>query len=102
MSLKGTLHDMSLVDLIRVLGATEKSGTLLLRSSPLRGVIFSRDGRLIDAAVVDGPTQQVVAHAEAAVIALLQWDDATFIFHPDTSVEQRPVRIFQTNDWLIL
>jgi uncharacterized protein DUF4388 len=102
MSLKGTLQDMSLVDLIRVFEATGKSGVLLLHHATQRGVIFSRDGRLIDAAVVDGPTRQVRAIGEDAVIALLQWDDATFVFRPDAAVEQRRVRIFHANDWLVL
>jgi hypothetical protein len=102
MSLKGTLQDMSLVDLIQVFEAAEKSGVLLLHHESLRGVIFSRDGRLIDAALVDGPTRQVRAIGEDAVIALLQWDDATFVFRPDSSVAQRLVRIFHANDWLIL
>jgi hypothetical protein len=102
MSLKGNLLDMSLVDLIQVFEATEKSGVLLLRSSPLRGVIFSRDGRLIDAAIVDGQTHEVVASGEDAVIQLLQWDEAAFVFKPDSSVDQRPVRILHHNDWLVL
>jgi Domain of unknown function (DUF4388) len=102
MSLKGNLLDMSLVDLIQIFEATEKSGVILLRSSPLRGVIFSRDGRLIDAAIVDGLTHDVVATGEDAVIQLLQWDEAAFVFRPDSSVAQRPVRILRHNDWLVL
>ena len=102
MSLKGNLLDMSLVDLIQIFEATEKSGVLLLRSNPLRGVIFSRDGRLIDAAIVDGQTHEVVASGEDAVIQLLQWNEAAFVFKPDSSVDERPVRIVRHNDWLVL
>lgn len=102
MSLKGNLIDMSLVDIIQVFDGAKKSGVLLLQSNPLRGVIFCREGRLIDAAIVDGPTQRVVAIGEDAVIQLLQWDDASFVFRPDPSVAARAVRIFQDNDSLLL
>ena len=102
MSLNGNLIDMSLVDIIQVFDGAKKSGVLLLQSNPLRGVIFCCEGRLIDAAIVDGPTRRVVAIGEEAVIQLLQWDEASFVFRPDASVAERAVRIFQDNDSLLL
>ncbi len=51
---------------------------------------------------MDGPTQRVVAIGEDAVIQLLQWDEASFVFRPDPSVAERAVRIFKDNDSLLL
>lgn len=102
MSLKGNLIDMSLVDIIQVFDTAKKTGVLLLHSNPLRGVIFSHEGRLIDAAIVDGPTQRVVTVGEDAVVQMLQWDEANFVFRPNASVEERAVRISRNNDWLLL
>src|SRR5688572_8513300 len=59
MALEGNLRDMALADLLQVFWMGSKTGILLLIAGPERGVIYVRDGRLIDAVLVRGPRRQV-------------------------------------------
>ena len=100
MALEGSLHDLSLVDLIRVFRMGLKTGVLMLVGGAERGVVYVCEGRLIDAVLVRGPERQVIATAEEAVARLLQWEDATFTFQPDPKVHRRPPRITNDAGWL--
>lgn len=102
MALEGSLQDMSLVDLIQIFQTGSKSGVLFLKSDRSHGLIFAYQGRLIDAALVDGPQRRVLAVGDEAVIELLQWDEATFTFKHDPSVGQRPRRIVRDGERLVL
>ena len=99
MALEGSLHDLSLVDLIRVFQIGLKTGVLMLVGGAERGVVYVCEGRLIDAVLVRGPERQVIATAEDAVIRLLQWEDAAFTFQPDPKVSRRPPRIARDIGW---
>jgi hypothetical protein len=101
MALEGNLRDMALADLLQVFWMGSKTGILLLIAGPERGVIYVRDGRLIDAVLARGPRRQVVAAAEDAVIHMLQWQDARFTFRPHPTVVGRPVRIVRDHAWLV-
>lgn len=102
MALEGSLRDMSLVDLCRIFQIGSKTGSLLLTGGSERGVIYVRDGRLIDATLTRGTERQVIAEGEEAVLLLLQWEDATFTFQPDPTLTDRPARITRDNEWLML
>jgi hypothetical protein len=101
MALEGNLRDMALADLLQVFWMGSKTGILLLIAGPERGVIYVRDGRLIDAVLVRGPRRQVAAAAEDAMIHMLQWEDARFTFRPHPTVAGRPVRIVHDREWLL-
>jgi hypothetical protein len=101
MALEGSLHDLSLVDLIQIFRMGLKTGVLMLVGGAERGVVYVREGRLIDAVLVRGPERQVIATADDAVIHLLQWEDATFTFQPDPKVNRRPARILHDGGWLV-
>jgi hypothetical protein len=101
MALEGSLHDLSLVDLLQAFRMAHKTGVLMLVGGAERGVIYVREGRLIDAVLVRGPERRVIAAAEDAVIRLLQWEDATFTFQPDPKVHQRSPRIVHDGGWLL-
>jgi hypothetical protein len=101
MALEGNLRDMALADLLQVFWMGSKTGILLLIAGPERGVIYVRDGRLIDAVLARGPRRQVVVAAEDAVIHMLQWQDARFTFRPHPTVVGRPVRIVRDQAWLV-
>lgn len=101
MALEGTLRDLSLLDLIRIFRMMSKSGVLLLAGGPERGLIYVREGRLIDAAIVRGPEHQLIAAAEDAVLLLLQWQDASFTFRPDPQIAQHPTRIVHDHEALV-
>ena len=102
MALEGSLQDMSLIDLFQVFRMGPKTGILMVSSSADRGVVYVADGRLVDAVYVHGIERQMSAIGEDAVIQLLQWDDASFIFRHDPAVRGRQPRIFHDSDWLIL
>lgn len=102
MALEGQLQDMSLIDLIQIFRMGPKTGVLLLINGAERGIIYVLEGRLIDAVLVRGPERLVLATDEEAVIQLLQWEDASFTFRHETSVHQRPVRIYHDSEWLVM
>ncbi|NJP04475.1 MAG: DUF4388 domain-containing protein [Chloroflexaceae bacterium] len=102
MALEGTLQDMALSDLFQVFRMGPKSGILLLNQHQDRGAIYVNRGQLIDAFIVRGPDRKVITTRDEAVITMLGWEDATFIFRHDLDVGNRPVRIEHDSEWLIL
>jgi hypothetical protein len=102
MALEGNLLDMSLVDLFQIFRMGPKTGVLVLSSESERGVVYVAGGRLLDAVLVRGPERQVLATGEEAILQLLQWEDANFIFRHDIAVLERPARIVHDSEWLIL
>lgn len=101
MALEGTFHDMSLVDLFEIFRLGNKSGILRVTSATQHSSIHVTMGRLIDAAVYETCTQQLVARGDDAVIQMLGWEAAEFIFTHDPSTVRHPVTIFREVDWLI-
>jgi hypothetical protein len=101
MALEGSLHDLSLVDLIQIVQIGLKTGVLWLNGGAEHGVVYVRAGGLIDAVLVRGPTRQVIATADDAMIRLLQWEDATFTFQPDSKVDRHPARMIHDPEWLV-
>lgn len=102
MALEGLLQDMPLVDLLRVFRMGQKSGVLFVKHTDNEhGVAYVFDGTLIDAVVLDATTRFVHLQAEAALLYMLQWEQAAFTFRHDLSVEQRPARIVRDLEWFI-
>ncbi|RRR65670.1 MAG: DUF4388 domain-containing protein [Candidatus Viridilinea halotolerans] len=102
MALEGTLQDMSLSDLFQVFRMGPKTGVLMLVSTTERGVIYVADGKVIDAVLAGGPDRRVQATQEEAIIQMLLWDNASFVFRHDPSVSSRPPRITQDTEWLVM
>jgi hypothetical protein len=102
MALEGSLQDMSLVDLIHIFRIGSKTGVLLLVNGGERGVVYVSQGRLVDAVLVRGAERSVLAKDEEAVIQLLQWEAASFVFRHDPSVAARAARIVHDGEWLIM
>ena len=101
MALEGNLRDMALVDLLQMLWMGSKTGLLLILAGAERGVIFLREGRIIDAVLLRGSERQVLAAAEDAVIHMLQWEDFRFAFRPDPAMIDRPARISRDHEWVL-
>ncbi|NJL32996.1 MAG: DUF4388 domain-containing protein [Chloroflexaceae bacterium] len=93
---------MSLVDLFQVFRMGPKSGMLILQHEDKRGVIYVHEGRLLDAFVVQGVARTVIATRDEAVLSLLAWHEACFVFRHDLSVVGRPTRIEHDAEWLVL
>lgn len=102
MALEGTLQDMSLSDLFQVFRMGPKTGVLLLIAGNERGVVYVAEGRVVDAALLSGLERTVMAAAEEAVIQMMIWDDASFVFKHDPSVLSRPQRINHDAEWLVM
>ncbi len=102
MALEGTLQDMSLSDLIQVFRMGPKSGVLLLREQIQHGIIYVSNGRMIDALILRGSERTIVATADEAVIQMLTWDNARFVFQHNPYVHTRPIRIHRDGEQLIL
>lgn len=91
--IRGNLNQISVTDLVQVLGVNRKEGVLTLSNSSGRSTIFMRDGCVINARA--GRTD-----GEKAFYRLLAWDEGDFWFSPGAvDVE---VRITTTVDHLII
>lgn len=102
MALEGTLQDMSLSDLFQVFRMGPKTGVLLLVAGDERGVIYVAEGRVIDAALVRGADRSVTATQEEAVVQMLLWEDASFVFRHDPAVCARQVKIGHDAEWMVM
>jgi hypothetical protein len=74
----------------------------LLSHDAERGVIYVDRGTLIDAFVVRGEERSVVATSDEAVLHMLVWDDAQFVFRHDLSVSGRKVQVQHDSEWLVM
>lgn len=99
MALEGTLRDMPLADLFDVFRAGQRSGRLQVSRQQERGLIFIGAGQLLDAVLVTDLNGDNVAHAEEAVIRILNWAEASFTFEHDPTIAQRPRRIERDAAW---
>lgn len=102
MALRGTLKEMSLSDLFQVFRIGSKTGVLYLVTADLRGIVHVAAGRLTDAAVIRPADRAVISVHDDAVIQMLLWDEATFVFRHDSSALHRPVRIHRDAEQLVL
>jgi hypothetical protein len=101
MALEGTLQDMSLSDLFQIFRLGPKSGILVLNGGSERGVIYVAEGAPIDAALL-GADRTVKLAQEEAIIQMLLWDNAAFVFRHDLAVCQRPARITRDSEWIVM
>lgn len=101
MALEGTLHDMPLADLFEVFRAGRRSGRLTVSRPGERGLIFVGGGQLRDAVLMTDPEGSRIAYAEDAVIRILGWSAADFVFEHDPVANERPRRIVRDIDWLL-
>jgi CheY-like chemotaxis protein/TolA-binding protein len=71
--LSGSLADLSVADLVAAFHAARRSGVVHLESEGKQGVLFLREGRVLD-------TQCGSATGELAFYRLLRWDEGRFEF----------------------
>ena len=103
MALKGSLIDMSLVDLIQAFGMSAKTGRLMLeKSNNFGGILWILNGTIANAATMDFSTRTPQYTGEAAAIEMLQWEDANFRYLPAGPNENYQRTITRSNEWLIL
>jgi CheY-like chemotaxis protein len=67
----GSIHDMTVVDLLQTFEISRKSGSITFKSGLRRGYVWFKDGKVIDAEVG-------ALRGEEAVYRLLVWSEADF------------------------
>lgn len=67
----GSIHDMTVVDLLQTFEISRKSGTITFKSGKRLGYVWFRDGRMVDAEVG-------TLRGEEAVYRMLVWSEADF------------------------
>lgn len=103
MALKGSLIDMSLVDLLQAFGMSAKTGKIMLeQSGSLGGILWISKGSVANAATMNLKTLTPILAGESAVIEMLKWENATFRYIPAMPGEIYPRVITRSNEWLIL
>lgn len=86
MPLQGNLQEMSLTNLIQVNCQEMRSARLVLTRADQSGEIYFSDGQVVHARLDD-------VQGEAAVYALLQWDEGTFVLERDVAVLERTITV---------
>ena len=67
----GSIQDMTVVDLLQTFEISKKSGRITLKSGSMLGYVWFKDGRVIDAEVLN-------LRGEEAVYRMLVWSEADF------------------------
>jgi predicted regulator of Ras-like GTPase activity (Roadblock/LC7/MglB family) len=84
MPLQGNLQEMSLASLIQVNCQEMRSARLVLTRADQLGEIYFSDGQVVHASVGD-------VQGQAAVYALLRWDEGTFVLESDVATPARTI-----------
>jgi hypothetical protein len=98
MALTGTFEDMSLAELLAIFRLSKRMGVLTLLAGDQIGVIYVRDGQLIDAFVIERRTQEILLRADLAVTELFMWSRCAFVFEASKNLEQYTQRITQNSE----
>lgn len=92
--LSGSLEHLSVPDLLQTAEANRRSGRITLRHRGRFGTLWMRDGRVVDAALDEGP------RGREAVYEMALWD--TGLFEADFTPVEVTERIFEPTSALLL
>ncbi len=92
-SVAGTLTEIALVDLLQIFKMNRKTGVLSVKSDGQSGMVFIRDGTVINARLgkVSGPK---------AIFRLVTWQRGTFEFKPGVAATE--VKIHQPTENIVM
>ena len=93
--MRGRLETMSLPNIIQMLEADRRTGTLRLRSEGRRAEVMFNEGRI--AYAMEGPRQ-----GEAAVYGLLGWRQGEFALEPSSGLGPAAAQVEGPNQALII
>lgn len=74
MDIIGKLEVLNLIDIIQMLSMTKRNGSLLLKKGPREGLVYIKEGRVVDASFERW-------RGVSAVNKLLAWKEGSFEFH---------------------
>ena len=89
----GSLSEMSLPDIIQILGAGRKTGKIVLKNNGQTAEIFMEEGRVVNA-LFEG------LKGEEAFYKILYWNGGTFMVDPSAQITERLISM--SNDSLML
>jgi len=89
----GSLSEMSLPDIIQILGAGRKTGLVTLTDNGRQAQIFLEEGRIVNAKLED-------LKGEEAFYKILYWNQGTFTIDPAAEISERLISL--SNDSLML
>lgn len=89
----GNLSEMSLPDIIQILGAGGRTGVVSIVSGSEKAEIFLENGRIVNAVLGD-------QKGEEAFYAIVAWTEGEFTINPDVDITER--LIDKSNDSLML
>ena len=89
----GSLSEMSLPDIIQILGAGRKTGLVTIANKDETAEIYLEEGRIVNAKVHD-------LKGEDAFYKILYWNEGTFRVNPKVEIAERLISM--SNDSLML
>ena len=89
----GSLSEMSLPDIIQILGAGRKTGKIILKNNGQTAEILMEDGRIVNAYIDE-------LKGEDAFYKILWWNGGTFTVDPTVQITERLINM--SNDSLML
>ena len=89
----GSLSEMSLPDIIQILGAGRKTAKITLENNGKTAYIYLEDGRVVNAEIDD-------LKGEEAFYKILWWNEGTFTIDPNVEITERLINM--SNDSLML
>ena len=84
MALQGTIDTFALVDVLRLLGSTTKTGRLTLDGDRGRGEVLVVDGK-VNGLALGGDSDFDEQPADEAMFELMRFEDGSFVFDADES-----------------
>jgi hypothetical protein len=102
MGIEGKLTDLSLVDTLRILQRSARSGKIILSNSSNWALIWLLNGQVVNALVLTMPQRRLLHTSEAALSHLLTWSTGTFRFNPEDSDADYPITITQSTTMLLM
>jgi len=89
----GSLSEMSLPDIVQILGAGRRTCLLTIQSNSDKADIYLEDGRIVNAVYDD-------MKGEEAFYAIIGWTEGTFTINPEVEITERLIN--KSNDSLML
>ncbi len=89
----GSLSEMSLPDIVQILGAGRRTCVLNIQSNSDKADIYLEDGRIVNAEYED-------MKGEEAFYAIIGWTEGTFTINPEVEISERLIN--KSNDSLML
>jgi len=84
MALKGTLHDITVIDLLQFPNAGRKTGELSVKTDSRQALVHYVEGSIVDAALGDH-------RGFEAIVALVDWEQGDFAFEIGAPHDERTI-----------